>query len=71
MAQIEEAKQSNDVVKMRSALDQAEGALAIVKDHMAMCSGMMQGGMGGMMRGGMTKQAPSKPPTSTDHAKHH
>ena len=49
------AKQSNDPGKMRSALDQAQKQLAEMKEHMSMCSKMMNmmekmQGMGGMMK---------------------
>ncbi len=41
MQTIDEAKQSNDPVKMRQALDQAQKPLADMKQHMSMCSNMM------------------------------
>lgn len=40
---MEEARQSNDPVKMRSALDSAQKPLAEMKDHMATCMRMMDG----------------------------
>lgn len=73
ITQIEDAKKSNDVTKMRSALDQAEGALAMFKDQMAMCSEMMGCGMGAMMNGQKPKKGAKKPPApeGTDHSQHH
>ena len=44
---IAEAKQSNDRVRMRAALDEAEKALNAVDQHAATCMSMMQN-MGGM-----------------------
>lgn len=38
---MEEAKQSNDPTKMRSALDSAQKPFTEVKDHMTMCMHMM------------------------------
>ena len=60
---IDEAKQSNDPAKMRTALDQVQKPLTNMKEHMSMCRnmmGMMQKmhGMGGMMGGGMMSQRP-------------
>jgi vancomycin resistance protein YoaR len=52
---LEGAKQSNDPDKMRAAIDQAQKQLADMKDHMTMCSNMMnmmQKMQGGMMTGG-------------------
>jgi vancomycin resistance protein YoaR len=52
---LEGAKQSNDPDKMRAAIDQAQKQLADMKDHMTMCSNMMnmmQKMQGGMMKGG-------------------
>jgi hypothetical protein len=51
------AKQSNDPVKMRTAIDDAQKRLMGMKEHMAMCGNMMgmmekMHGMGGMMKGG-------------------
>lgn len=46
---IQDAKASNDVTKMRAALDQAQKPLAEMKDHMAMCMSMMD--MMAKMRG--------------------
>lgn len=51
------AKQSNDPAKMRSTLDQSQKQLAEMKEHMTMCSNMMNmmekmQGTGGMMKGG-------------------
>jgi hypothetical protein len=56
---IDEAKASNDPVKMRAVLDQAQKPLAEMKNHMSMCMNMTNmmekmHGKGGMM--------PSKPP---------
>lgn len=56
MQMMEEAKQSNDVMKMRAALEQAPKPLSDMKQHMTMCTSMMgmmekMHGMGGMMRG--------------------
>ena len=53
---MEGAKQSNDLGKMRTALDQAQKQLAEMKEHMSKCSNMMNmmekmDGMGGMMKG--------------------
>src|SRR5882724_7117602 len=54
---METAKQSNDPVQMRAALDEAQKPLTDMKDHMAMCMNMMSmmhgrhGGMGGHMDG--------------------
>ncbi len=41
MQTIDEAKQSNDPVKMRQALDQAQKPIADMKQHMSMCRNMM------------------------------
>ena len=38
---IEAAKQSNDLTKMRAALDEAEKALSPMNEHMKSCMGMM------------------------------
>jgi mevalonate kinase len=53
---MEAAKQSNDPVKMRAALDQGQKQLSEMKEHMSMCGNMMSimekmQGMGGMMKG--------------------
>jgi uncharacterized membrane-anchored protein YhcB (DUF1043 family) len=57
---MDEARQSNDPAKMRSALDAAQTPLAEMKNHMSMCMNMMdmmgkmhggKGGMKGMMQG--------------------
>jgi phage shock protein A len=53
---LEEAKQSNDLAKVRAAIDQAQKQLAEMKEHMNMCGTMMHmmekmQGMGGMMKG--------------------
>lgn len=58
---ITDARQSNDVGKMRSALDQAQKPLAEMRDHMNMCMKMMDM-MGGMMQGksGRNEKEPSK-----------
>ena len=47
---IQDARASNDVTKMRAALDQTQKPLAEMKDHMAMCMKMMDmmGSMGNM-----------------------
>ncbi|PYJ65006.1 MAG: hypothetical protein DME76_18970 [Verrucomicrobia bacterium] len=50
---MEDAKESNDPVKMRSAIDQSQKQLADMKEHMTMCTNMMNmmqkmQGMGGM-----------------------
>ena len=47
---IQDAKASNDVTKMRAALDQTQKPLAEIRDHMAMCMKMMDmmGSMGNM-----------------------
>ena len=52
---MEAAKQSNDPVKMRAALDQGQKQLSEMKEHMTMCGNMMSmmekmPGMGGMMK---------------------
>jgi len=52
---MEGAKQSNDPVKMRAALDQGQKQLGQMKEHMTMCGNMMSmmekmQGMGGMMK---------------------
>ena len=52
---MEAAKQSNDPVKMRAALDQGQKQLSEMKQHMTMCGNMMSTmekmpGMGGMMK---------------------
>jgi hypothetical protein len=49
------AKQSNDIVKMKSAIDQAQKQLTEMKQHMTKCGDMMSmmhkmHGMGGMMK---------------------
>jgi hypothetical protein len=54
---MEDAEQSNDPAKMRSALDEGRKQLSQMKEHVAMCGKMMSmmekmQGMGGMMRGG-------------------
>jgi hypothetical protein len=53
---LEAAKQSNDPVKMRAAIDQTQKHLSEMKEHMSMCGNMMSmmekmQGMGGMMKG--------------------
>lgn len=53
---LEGAKQSNDMAKMRSAIDTVQKQLTEMKEHMAMCGNMMNmmekmQGMGGMMKG--------------------
>jgi len=50
---MQDAKESNDPVKMRSAIDQSQKQLADMKEHMTMCTNMMNmmqkmQGMGGM-----------------------
>lgn len=59
------AKQSNDPVKMRAVLDEAEKALTSMNDHMAMCRNMMnmKQNMHGMMGSGMMGGQQSKPQT--------
>ena len=52
---MEAAKQSNDPVKMRAALDQSQKQLSEMKEHMTKCGNMMSmmekmPGMGGMMK---------------------
>jgi len=52
---MEPAKQSNDPVKMRAALDQGQKQLSEMKEHMTKCGNMMSmmekmPGMGGMMK---------------------
>ena len=52
---MEAAKQSNDPVKMRAALDQGQKQLSEMKQHMTMCGNMMSmmekmPAMGGMMK---------------------
>jgi hypothetical protein len=52
---LEAAKQSNDPVKMRAAIDQTQKHLSEMKEHMTMCGNMMSmmekmPGMGGMMK---------------------
>lgn len=54
---LEDAKQSNDPAKMRSALDESQKHVSEMKEHMATCGNMMSmmekmQGMGGMMKGG-------------------
>ena len=49
------AKQSNDPAQMRATLDQSQKQLGEMKEHMSMCSKMMNmmekmQGMGGMMK---------------------
>ena len=49
------AKQSNDIGKMKSAMDQAQKQLTEMKQHMTQCGDMMSmmhkmQGMGGMMK---------------------
>ena len=63
MQMMEEAKQSNDVTKMRAALEQAQKPLADMQQHMTMCTNMMgmmekMHGMGGMMGGQKPTPAP-------------
>lgn len=41
MARMDEAKKSNDPVRMKSALDEAQKPLAEMKQHMNMCMSMM------------------------------
>ena len=51
---MQDAKQSDDPVKMKSAIDQAQKQLADMKEHMTMCGNMMnmmQKMQGGMMKG--------------------
>ncbi|SRR6266542_4916744 len=52
---MEAAKQSNDPVKMKAALDQGQKQLSEMKEHMTKCGNMMSmmekmPGMGGMMK---------------------
>ena len=52
---MQDAKQSNDVAQMRSAMDQAQKQLSDMKEHMTMCTNMMNmmekmQSMGGMMK---------------------
>jgi seryl-tRNA synthetase len=54
---LDDAKQSNDSGKMRTAIDQAQKQLAEMKEQMSKCGKMMSmmekmDGMGGMMKGG-------------------
>src|SRR5688572_13950626 len=54
---MEDAKQSNDPAKMRSALDEGQKHLGEMKEHMVMCGNMMNmmekmQGKSGMMKGG-------------------
>lgn len=68
--QIDQARQSNDVAKMRAALDQAQQHLTEMKSHMSGCMNMMNmmegmhgrmgGHMGGMMQGERGSQEKSK-----------
>ncbi|HWQ54051.1 MAG TPA: hypothetical protein VN442_10230 [Bryobacteraceae bacterium] len=54
---LEDAKQSNDPAKMRSAIEQAQKPLAAMQSHMNMCMNMMgMHGKGGMMQGGQGEQ---------------
>jgi predicted lipoprotein len=51
---LEGAKQSNDLAKMRAAIDEAQKQLADMKEHMTKCGSMMnmmQKMQGGMMKG--------------------
>lgn len=51
---LEGVKQSNDLAKMRTAIDQAQKQLADMKEQMSMCGNMMnmmQKMQGGMMKG--------------------
>jgi predicted lipoprotein len=51
---LEGAKQSNDLAKMKAAIDEAQKQLADMKDHMTKCGSMMnmmQKMQGGMMKG--------------------
>lgn len=49
---LEEARQSNDPAKMRSAIEQAQKPLAAMQNHMDMCMNMMSmQEKGGMMHG--------------------
>ena len=41
MQTMEEAEQSNDLAKMRAALDEAQKPLTEMKEHMSMCMNMM------------------------------
>ncbi|MFP5205748.1 MAG: hypothetical protein ACLGSH_10355 [Acidobacteriota bacterium] len=65
---IEAAKQSNDPVKMRAALDEAEKALSPMNEHMQGCMRMMNmmqnmHGKSGMMGSGtMKNKGQSTPP---------
>lgn len=57
---IENAKQSNDPVKMRSALDEADKALTAMNEHMNSCMQMMNR-MKGMHPEGMTSGQQNPP----------
>jgi hypothetical protein len=57
MKMMEEARQSNDPAKMRSALESAQKPLTEMKDHMAMCMRMMD--MMRQMRGSPAKKGMS------------
>jgi hypothetical protein len=58
MTMMRKAQQSNDPAQMREALEQAQQALAAMKDHMGPCMNMMN--MMGMMQGGMGSQMPQQ-----------
>ena len=49
MKMMNDAKQSSDVNKMRTAIDQTQKQMTEMKSHMTMCMDMMQK-MGGMMK---------------------
>ena len=50
---LEDAQQSNDPAKMKSAIAQVQKQLADMKGRMSKCDGMMMQNMQGMQRGGM------------------
>lgn len=57
---MEDAKASNDPVKMQAALDQAQKPLADMKDHMGMCMKMMNMMENMHGKGGMMKKPPEE-----------
>ncbi len=61
---LQAAEQSNDPVKMRAALEEADHALAGMNQHMTMCMKMMNMGqnMGGMMGDHQSEPGSQKAP---------
>jgi hypothetical protein len=59
LATIRDARESNDPQRLRAALDQTEGSLTTLRQHISMCSTMMSK-MAGTMMDGQKGAAPKK-----------